>query len=508
MGITLYLQGDKLVGEGIPIDIDEDRCDIILEREPSARMIGRASNSVVVSPKPNNVGTRTVDTLNWHKNVVLYYSFEQADPFKVIDASGNGNHGRIRGARYTKAHAGGKGMAFDGQRDYISTPGIHLQCFTFSAAVKPQRAGGSLNNPQLFLLDGDKGYYALQANVLGTLGFFASIHGGKARIVEDDMRPQIEDWTTVAVTCDGSTVELYRDGELAGQGRILGDDVAGTAYIGGADAHNSPYWHGLMDEVVLFNRPLAAEEIRELHRITAVQELHHHLTTPEQQAFSDELIAAKVPEMSGDVVLYYSFNEDYGDEVLDNSGRGHHAHAHGAKYVSDGRSGRSLSFDGQDDYLSTPDIHLDNFTFSAFVKTLLPANKPNTNNRRLFLLCHGPHYYALQGNSAGSIGLDLTGHRGVDEYSWKFEANTWTHIAVTYDRPVVKLYKNGKLTEAGSVDSDGVRGTLYIGGTEKHWGRYWHGLTDEVAVFNRALTQQEIEELYLMVGQPGRPNLR
>ncbi|MHC4481990.1 MAG: LamG domain-containing protein [Planctomycetota bacterium] len=391
-------------------------------------------------------------------------------------------------------------MAFDGQDDYISIPGVHLQRFSFSALVKPLRAGGSLNNQRLFLLDGDKGYYALQGNALGTLAFRASIHGRAAGIDEHDRQSQIDGWTTIAVTCDGFTVKLYRNGELTGQGRVLGDDVAGTAYIGGTDAHRGQFWRGMIDDVALFNRALTSQEIKELHRITSQRVLHDYLSAPEQKGFSNGLMAVEVPSMGEDVVLYYSFDEDYGDEVLDLSGRGHHARAHGTRYVSEARASGALSFDGQDDFLSTPNIHLENFTFSAFVKTLLPANKPNTNNRRLFLLYDGPRYYALQGNSAGSIGLDVTGHRGVDEYDWRFEANTWTHVAVTYAKPWVKLYKNGKLTQTGHVETSGVAGTLYIGGTDKHWGRFWHGLMDEVTIFNRALTKEEVEQLYSMTG--------
>jgi len=391
-------------------------------------------------------------------------------------------------------------MAFDGQDDCISIPGIHLQEFTFSAAVKPHEAGDSADNQRLFLLDGDKGYYALQASSSAALAFRASIHGRRAGIDESERRPQLRDWTIIAVTCDGFTVKLYRNGELTGQGRIFGDDVAGTAYIGGTDAYGGRFWHGIIDEVTLFNKVLTAQEIKELYGITAEGTLPQYLSPLEQQEFSDELMAIAVPEMSKDVVLYYSFEKDYGDEVLDNSGRGHHAHAHGARCVREGHSGGALTFDGRDDCLSVDHIHLDNFTFSAFVKTFLPGNKPNTNNRRLFLLYDGPHYYALQGNSHGSIGLDVTGHRGVDEYGWRFEADTWTHIAVTYDRPTVKIYKDGKLTQVGQVDVPGVTGTLYIGGTEKHWGRFWHGLMDEVAIFDHALTEDEVARLFSMTG--------
>jgi len=494
MAITLELRNDKLKGEGVPIGGDKksDRCDINLERKS-------ANSGVHVT---TDVKKKVVETSNYHRNLVLYYSFEQEDKKQVIDVSGNHNNGSIHGARYAEDRAGGKGMAFDGQDNYLSIPGIHLQRFTFSAVVKPQTTTGSLNNQRLFLLDGDKGYYTLQGNTSGTLEFRASIHGRWAGIDENNNQPQLEDWHSIAVTCDGFTVKIYRNGILTGQGRIFGDDVAGTAYIGGTDAHNGRFWNGMIDEVALFNKALTSQEIKDLHRTTAEGALPQYLSASQQEEFSDELMAVKVPEMSDDVVLHYSFDKDFGDEILDNSGRGHHAHAYGTKHVSDGRSGGALSFNGQDDYLSVDDIHLDNFTFSAFVKTLLPANKPNTNNRRLFLLYDGPHYYALQGNSRGSIGLDVTGHRGVDEYNWGFEPHIWTHIAVTYDRPTVKIYKDGKLTQLGQLDVQPVTGTLYIGGTEKHWGRYWHGLIDEVTIYNKALTQQDIEQLYRIAGEP------
>jgi hypothetical protein len=438
----------------------------------------------------------------WHKNLVLYYSFEWEDGSKVIDTSGNGNDGRLYGAGYADGFADGQGMVFDGQDDRIHISGIHLQIFTFSAVVKPNITDDLLDTERLFLLTGDKGHYALEVNASGKLQFRCSVHGRQARIDEDDRQSQIDGWTRIAATCDGLTVRLYRNGELSGQGRILGDDIAGIAFIGGTDAHRGGFWDGMIDEVALFNRVLSSEEIREFHQATSDGALGRYLFAPKEKSFSDRLTSVEVPEMGEDVVLHYSFDKDYGDEVLDGSGRGHHARAHGTRYVSDGRSGGALSFDGQDDFLSTPDIHLDSFTLSAFVKTLLPANKPNTNNRRLFLLYDGPRYFALQGNSAGSIGLDVTGHRGVDEYGWKFEAHRWTHVVVTYERPTVKIYKDGQLTQAGHVETGSVTGTLYIGGTDKHWGRFWHGLMDEVIIFNRALTQKEIEEFCLMIGEP------
>ncbi len=409
------------------------------------------------------------------KSLVLYYSFDRPEGAQVLDESGNRNHGRNHGATSTINERGRGELSLDGQDDHISTPGIHLESFTFSALVKIPRTNQELENRRLFLLDGDKGTYALQGNPEGAMRFVAVLHGTKADVQERDGRFESDCWTSIAVTFDGFRVQLYRNGRLTGEGSVRGDDVAGTAYLAGTDQHDGAFWHGRMDEVALFNRSLTPKEIHTLHKIAAT-----YKGVPKTQ----------------DVVLHFSFDEDLSDMALDISGQGRNAQAYGARYEKNGRSGGAFFFDGTDDFLSTPDISLDNFTFSAFVKTSMPANKPNTNNRRLFLLHDGPRYYALQGNSAGSIGVDVTGHRGVNEYDWKFPENEWMHIAVTYERPQVKIYRDGQLTETGNVDVAGVTGTLSIGGTDKHYGRFWQGLMDEVILFNRALRESEVERLY------------
>ncbi|MHC4229750.1 MAG: FG-GAP-like repeat-containing protein, partial [Planctomycetota bacterium] len=85
----------------------------------------------------------------------------------------------------------------------------------------------------------------------------------------------------------------------------------------------------------------------------------------------------------------------------------------------------------------------------------------------------------------------------------------WTHITVTHDGRRFAIYRNGRLTETGNIETSGVEGTFYLGGTSKHSGGYWHGMIDEVAIFNRALNEDEIEQLYRMTGEvveaPARP---
>jgi hypothetical protein len=198
------------------------------------------------------------------------------------------------------------------------------------------------------------------------------------------------------------------------------------------------------------------------------------------------------------LMLYYSFHTNTNAGIaVDISGKDLHGQVHRAKYINDEILGGVMSFDGDDDYLNVPDVHWKQFTFSAWVKT----QSSGINNRRIFLLTDGEQCYGLQGNVRGCVGVYVANDMEVNEYNWRLVKDTWTHITVTHDGQTFKIYRNGVLTEAGDIATSGVTGTLYIGGTSRHRGGFWHGLIDEVAIFDRALIEEEVVQLYLMTGE-------
>lgn len=246
------------------------------------------------------------------------------------------------------------------------------------------------------------------------------------------------------------------------------------------------------------------------------------------------------------LVLYYSF--DTGEDpniAVDISGNNLHGQVHGAGYTKDEILGGAMSFNGDDNYISIPDIYLEGFTLSAWVKVPEPDSM---NNRRIFTLYEEEHCYAIEGNTEGgiSVGAEKKGAKEIkttdvsgkttsgeagetvdlaaestgepssesrwsqsnwaedcqfSEYNWRLKANTWTHITVTYDGVTGRIYRNGKLKEEGDIPAEGFTGTAYIGGIDKHNGGFWHGMIDEVALFNRALTEEEVGQLYVMTGE-------
>ena len=80
--------------------------------------------------------------------------------------------------------------------------------------------------------------------------------------------------------------------------------------------------------------------------------------------------------------------------------------------------------------------------------------------------------------------------------------NEWTHIALSYDEQTVQLFKNGMLIASepstqniNSYDDLLLIGKyIYYGGNTHHF--FFNGKQDDIGIWNRALTEEEILALY------------
>ena len=91
----------------------------------------------------------------------------------------------------------------------------------------------------------------------------------------------------------------------------------------------------------------------------------------------------------------------------------------------------------------------------------------------------------------GNFGTSITSTSGIP-------ADTWTHVAATYDGTNLSLYVNGELDRQFNDDtniSDGST-SLYLGTTEAANERFFSGQIDEVRVWSSGRTKQEIQSNY------------
>jgi len=112
-----------------------------------------------------------------------------------------------------------------------------------------------------------------------------------------------------------------------------------------------------------------------------------------------------------------------------------------------------------------------------------------TSNRRL--------HFAWKTTGAGAWGT--TSYNETTADAGQLPVGAWTHVAVVRDGTTLTFYINGDVAATASVMDtnpfrDG-RNTLRIGGQGRGTvAPYFPGLIDELRIYNRALTQAEIQQ--------------
>ncbi len=190
------------------------------------------------------------------------------------------------------------------------------------------------------------------------------------------------------------------------------------------------------------------------------------------------------------LVSYWKMDETSGSTVSDSVGS-NHGTASGTT-TNDAKIGKGRYFDGVDDYVST------NYRVSAGARSYFFWIRFNsltgTGGHALSGVQEGGAYTYL-GIQSGGQGYFFAGDNG-GVFNYYFTTNTWYHIGFTMNGTnQTRLYVNGVLADTKSYSSD-QNATLifYMGRVQA--GHYIHGIMDEMCIWNRALSAQEIASLY------------
>ncbi|MBK8508350.1 MAG: PKD domain-containing protein [Candidatus Competibacteraceae bacterium] len=198
--------------------------------------------------------------------LVAAYNFEESAGETVIDASGRGNHGVLRGTIRVATGKFGKAASFDGIDDWITvndsatldlTTGMTLEAWVYpTETMSGWRSIITKEQPNGF---GAAYYLAANSDVNQPE---AAIYTAQWNKLYGGPLVGANQWTHLAGTYDGSTLKLYVNGtQVSSQPRTGGIDVTtGVLRIGGND-YWGEFFKGYIDEVRVYNRALNASEI-------------------------------------------------------------------------------------------------------------------------------------------------------------------------------------------------------------------------------------------------------
>jgi len=203
------------------------------------------------------------------------------------------------------------------------------------------------------------------------------------------------------------------------------------------------------------------------------------------------------------LIAWWRFEEGSGTTAYDSSGNGNDGTLVGGATWAAGRYGGGIELDGTSGYVSVPDFELttDTITFVAWLNGWRGGDWAPLLSSRVAGQCemnfgdNDTLHYTWNNDSSATWGW--TGGPVIPQ-------DTWTMLAVTLDpdQAVAYVYTDdGGLTQATNAIAhiEETVGALQIG--YSYDPRYVRGIIDEAAIYNRALTEQEIMGLVMGVGE-------
>jgi hypothetical protein len=225
---------------------------------------------------------------------------------------------------------------------------------------------------------------------------------------------------------------------------------------------------------------------------------------------------AATPPTSG-LIAYWNFDESTGTSANDSSGNNHTAFLYNGTSWTSGKVGSSaVNFDGANNLvgINIDDMNLTNtFSYSFWANPTM-THEIDSERTSGYAGFDGERYVLSPSwYESGEVGAGVSvGTNGVSVYEngdsdmapvlvYNAAISGWTHITVVYQNKQPKLYINGTFVRTGLTSRQGIVHLTpdYIGGG--FYG-YYGGSLDDIRIYNRALTDNEITVISANGGPP------
>jgi len=441
----------------------------------------------------------------------------------TLDTTFSGNNGTWQGtATYVTGatlagDVGQQGASFDGSRRVeIANESNFDYSFdsSFSMSAWVTNTG---NNGGDFIMakaqnSGDFKGYHMQINSSGQLQMILQHTGGTDITVRTNMSINDGQWHHVVATYNGSRtaagITLYVDG-VAVATTTDRDNINGThtmlndaPLIIGSRENGGAAFNGQIDEAAIWNSELSATDVQEMYNTAIAQppvtashsQTHLDLGATGYWRLNDNTNDQTTNASNGTWLGSSSPTYVTGTTILNETGQ------KGASF--DGNRRVEIANESNFDYESTH-----SFSASAWIMNtgtnggdFILAKAQNSGNFRGYhmqITNEGKLQVILQSSSSNRLEVRTNS---------TYNDGQWHHVAFTYngngDESGLKLYVDGQEITSRSVISNtlGTNSILndvaLIIGSRENGGAAFHGQIDEAAIFDKALTADEVNVLF------------
>ncbi len=460
---------------------------------------------------------------NDNTGLFAYWAFDEGVGTRAEDMSFNDYTGIVSGSPTWTSGRVGKTIDFDGSNDAITLPATgdynvrgnmgyaSADDFTLSIWYKGTDTAQNTDWGHGLISWNSSNFYA---GLVLRSGFVEYIHynGGWQHNIKSSTLVANSNWHHIVYVNRNNTGSLYIDGvrEISAQSSTIESGFYFQSYNIGS-SYDNVFTSGLIDEARIYSRALSAIEVNALYQGSKATVVNKTNKT----------------NLRNGLVGHWTFDgkDIYSTTAFDSSGNNNRGTLTNGPAISLGKIGQALNFDNSDDYVQIAQSaslnDLGPMTISAWIKPnsigegslgkiVLKGDTGIAANDWQLFLNSGVSAGPCNSTPTNVFMFQVQNSAGLP-YATKCSANSsitygdWQHIVLTWDGTGgtngAKLYKNG--TELSYLSSNGTEGgsrtsetgTLYIGNRGAA-DRTFDGSIDDVRIYNRVLSADEVYQLY------------
>lgn len=216
---------------------------------------------------------------------------------------------------------------------------------------------------------------------------------------------------------------------------------------------------------------------------------------------SFELGSVRFPDLDSGLIALWGFDEESGDTVRDASGNGRHLDVFEARREK-GVLGNCLYFDGVDDTAAMRDTMVPSSegTIMLWMKPDVLSPPESDRNDRIRV---------IYGNSSFEVTIDdslvcnemLAQDNSILKSVSRLSTDRWYQVVFTWNRETAAsaIYLDGHLDARGTSATEVPEAVRVVLGKRAPGYPMYRGKLDEVRIYDRVLTREEIRVAYLMI---------
>lgn len=439
------------------------------------------NNPDVNLEKSFSASTANKDQFNLTKGLVAHYPFDG----DASDMSGNGNHGKVNGAKLSNDRFGRPNSAYKfldeespvncgNSTIFNSFPLTVTAWFNFNdssgGSIVSKYKDRSWNGWKIGRYKEKLWPFYLRAFKNQVIGNHHVTYGEHKPFETPNL--STKRWYQIAFSVDEWGGWLYLDSVKVDKKSWTGPSGSPTTrhdlLIGS--------FHGLLDDVRIYDYALSALEVVALH------ELESNNPT------------SKPMDLRAGLLAHYP----YTGNANDHSGNENHLEVNGSTPTEDrfGMPNSAYAFDGQDDFMFADiDERKGDFSLSLWAK----ADDVEQSRYRSVI-----NVFDKTSGAKDTCQIHTSGGRyptyqffSSNPESFAQVTTEWQHLAVTVSGKVIRFYENGDRVYSQELEGGEANkfSHLIIGQNRNRDAKY-HGAIDDVYVYNRAITDAEVECLF------------